>query len=132
MAWTFDAALTTPTDRVRVLIGDTNPDDPLLTDEAVAMYLPGGALACANERLAAAELAGALAARFAGRALSISEGGASVNWGDVAARYRQLAADLRAAAADVQGGALFDVAEWGLGPFGERDVLANAALRGLP
>lgn len=131
MTWSFDDSLATAKDRIRVLVGDTDADDPLISDEGIAMYLSGGALAQASERLSAAEVATAIAAKYARRATSISEGGASVNWGDLAKRYRDLAEQLRAtdAAGDGTGSGLFDWAEMALDPFSAREVVLNAALR---
>jgi hypothetical protein len=128
MSFTYD--LTTENGRVRLLVGATDVNDPLVTDEEIAVFLAGGALAQASERLAAAEVAAAIATTFIRRATSISEGGASVTWGDQAKRYRDLADSLRAAdaAADDASG-LFDWAEMAIDPFGAREILANDLLR---
>lgn len=133
MTWSFDDSLPTAKDRVRVLIGDTDAADQLLSDEAIAMYLPGGTLAKASDRLAAAECATAIAAKFIRKANSLSEGGGSVNWGDRAKAYRELAAGLFASdAADQSAGALFDIAEFAGDAFSARTRLNNELLRGAP
>ena len=124
--------LTTAVGRVRVMIGDTDETDLILTDAMIGLYVSGGALAQSSEYLAAAESAGAIAAKFARRAQSISEGGASVNWGDMAKRYRELALHLRATdeanEVDTADG-LFDWAEQIPDEFSARERLRNEILR---
>jgi hypothetical protein len=60
MTWIYDDALGTARDRVRLLVGDIDSADPLISDEAIALYLPGGSLGQASEaaayRTRAAEL----------------------------------------------------------------------------
>lgn len=129
MTWSYDDALAAAKDRVRIMIGDVDETSPLLSDEAIAMYVPGGTLGQSSERLAAAECAVAIAARLATRAISISEGGSSVNWGDVAKRYRDLADQLHAADAAGDGTGLFDIAEWAVDEFSARELIRNELLR---
>jgi hypothetical protein len=135
VSWSFDEALSTDTDVVRYLAGDTDPNDPLVSDELIAVYLTGGALEQTSVRLAAAEVATAIAASFARRPLGISAGGTQVNWGVMVDRYTTIANGLRkaedaalAAANDVTG--LFDVAELAVDAFGAREILANGLSRG--
>lgn len=133
--FTYD--LTTGIGQVRLLVGDVDENSYLVEDEAIAVFLAGGALELGSTRLAAAEVAMAMAATFAGRATSLSEGGASVNWGDRAKQYRDLATALRTADAEITAAAdgaegLFDIAEFAIAPFGTREVLANDLLRSSP
>lgn len=57
MSWSYDATqlATSPKDQIRLLIGDTNSDDPLIQDEEVNYYIDQhpndnarAALACVN------------------------------------------------------------------------------------
>ena len=92
MAWTYDPALATDADRVRLLIGDTNAADPLLSDEEIAAMLTqeGGITE------AAARAAETLVIVCGRKAQEVSDDiGQRVKYGDLAALYRTLAARLR-------------------------------------
>lgn len=130
MTWSLDESLPTAKDRVRVLVGDTDATDPLISDEGIAVFLSGGALEQTSERLAAAEVATAIAAKFARRPLSMKEGGGEVNWGVMVNRYTELAKQLREAdAASESMDGLFDWAEMVIEPFGARERLDAELLR---
>ena len=130
MTWSFDESLPSAKDRVRDLINDVDPNNPILSDESIAVYLSGGSQEQTSELLAAACCLEKIATRFAQRATSISEGGGSVNWGDRSKRYSELAAQLRATAANQESaGGLFAIAEFAIPPFGDREVLRNDLLR---
>jgi len=91
MSWTFgNDPRNSVRDRVRVLIGDTNPAQPLLEDEVIDWLIERER----NELLAAAKAAEAIAARFA-READISVGDLSVKYSNLAAQYLELAASLR-------------------------------------
>lgn len=98
MAWTYGAdPLNDPTDEVHFLAGDTDPDDPLLQDEEIALLLamypkPVGKPAY----LAAAAACDAIAARF-GRQMQRSIGDLAASAQQKFEHYLQLAAQLRAA-----------------------------------
>lgn len=70
------AALDLPANQVRFLIGDTDLAQPLLTDDEIAAYLPGGLLAEATVIAAAIALLDGLIARAAYN-VDTREGGAS-------------------------------------------------------
>ncbi len=70
------AALDQPANLVRFLIGDTDLAQPLLTDDEVAAYLPGGVLGEATTIAAAIALLDGLVARAAFN-VDVSEGGAN-------------------------------------------------------
>lgn len=126
--------LTTAVGRVRVMIGDVDETDLLLTDAMIATYLPGGALAQTSEYLAGAECATAIAARFARYPLAMAEGGASVNWGVMAKRYTDIANDLRKTDETISGGdadGLFDWAEFAIDDFSARERMRNEITRDL-
>jgi hypothetical protein len=129
MTWSFDDTLPTAKDRIRDLIGDINEATPILSDESIGVYLAGGAQEQANESLAAACCLEKMAARVAGRATSISEGGSSVSWGDIAKRYREQAAQLRSLDAVGDGSGLFEIAEFAVDEFSARELLRNDLLR---
>lgn len=129
MSWSFDDALSTDKDVIRYLIVDIDSASPLVSDEFIALYVSGGSLAQSSVRLAAAEVTTAIAAKYAGRAISISEGGSSVNWGDLSKRYRDLAAELRAADAAGDDTGLFEIAEFAF-PTNVDELLYASALRG--
>jgi hypothetical protein len=129
VTFSFDDSLPTALDRIRDAIGDTDENNPILSNESIAGYLDGGTQAQASELLAAAACLDKMAVRVAGRAVSISEGGTSVNWGDVAKRYRDQAAAFREQDAFGDGNAAFDWAEMNLSPFGSGEILRNSLLR---
>ena len=93
MAWSYDPTLAGDADRVRLLLGDTNSADPLLSDEEIAamLTLEGSVQA------ATAHAADALALIFARKANSVTDDiGQRVSYGDRAGTFRQLAARMRA------------------------------------
>lgn len=69
------AALDQPSNQVRFLIGDTDLKQPLLTDDEIAAYLPGGLLGEATVIAAAIALLDGLVARAAYN-VDMREGGA--------------------------------------------------------
>lgn len=127
--WTYDDALTTPKDRVRFIIQDVDETDQLLSDEGVGIYLPGGALGQASETLAAASAARAIGTKFARRAMSISEGGASTNWGDRSKRYFDLAVTLETQGEEIDATGLFDWSEQVIDDFSARERFRDQIIR---
>lgn len=118
--------------QVRALIQDIDETDLMLSDDVIALVVPGGSLGQSSIHLAAAESARMIGAKFARRANSISEGGASVNWGDLSKKFYDLAAKLRAddeasASGDAEG--LFDWAEQVPDQFSARERMRNEILR---
>lgn len=96
MAATYDPLLPTDRDRLRFRLGDTDvPDNALVSDEQYDAMI-----AASGWRIAGAELAEGLAARFAQEPDSVSIGGTiSVSWRSMIARWIGVAAQLRAEAA---------------------------------
>jgi hypothetical protein len=91
MGWTFtNDPANSVRDRVRILIGDTNPAEPLISDEVLDWIISKEA----NEILAAARAADVIAARFA-READIAVGDLSVKYSSIATRYFELAESLR-------------------------------------
>lgn len=94
-------SITSDKDRVRLLIGDTDENDPLLYDEEIVEILSqrtvldssGGTLGV-NVPAAAADAAGAIAAKYA-RSFNFSEDGQSFQAGQRVAHYTELARQLR-------------------------------------
>lgn len=93
MTWTYASDFTAAKDRVRVLIGDTDITDPLITDEEIALYTTG-LMAQANDYLAAASVCDAIAAKMSRRA-DMSTGGSSVSLSQQTAAYERKARELR-------------------------------------
>lgn len=96
MTWTYSMDPTSSKkDAVRFLIGDTNPDDPMLQDEEIQFNL---AEVNSDVYRASSNSCYSLAARFTGEAQSTSKsvGGLSISrsLGDKAQRYERLAKDL--------------------------------------
>lgn len=93
MAWTYDPSklASVPTYRVRLEIGDTEPDDRLLQDEEIADALARNGNA---EMGAAALCAERVAAKFS-RQATVSTGQVSVQYAERARTYRELAGRLR-------------------------------------
>jgi len=76
LTWTYSAVpACCPKDAVRFWIGDTDPDDPLVTDEEIVFALQSEG---SNTKLAAAEILMALAAKFS-RAVDTKLGDYSVS-----------------------------------------------------
>lgn len=123
--------------RIRVMIGDTDESDQMLTDAMIAVYATGGALAQASEYLSAAACADAIAAKLSQRVTSFTADGATFNWGSTggpAKRYLDLADRLRKTheqneETNVDG--LFDWAEFAVDDFSARERLENQILRGV-
>lgn len=94
-------AVTSDRDKVRLQVGDTNEDDPLLYDDEIDALITartlldssGGTLGV-NIPAAAADAAGAIAAKFA-RQFDFGEDGQSFRASQRVAHYTQLARDLR-------------------------------------
>ena len=102
MSWTFgNDPQNSIRDRVRILIGDTNPAEPLLEDEVLDWLIKREV----NEFLAAARAAEALAARFA-READIAVGDLSLKYSELASHYLELAASLREQFASDAAGAI--------------------------
>lgn len=94
MTFTYSTAVSTDRDKVRLMLGDTDPGDAKFSDEEIA-----GALAIyGTTSLTAAALADSLAAKYSGRT-SISVDGLSVNYAARVAQYSALADRLRSASA---------------------------------
>lgn len=129
MTWSYDDSLTDAKDQIRFLLQDTDEADPLLSDEGIGLYVPGGSLGQATVTLAAAECARAIGAKFSRRAMSMSEGGTSTNWGDRAKRYFDLADQLKATDAETSATGLFDWAEFAVDDFSAREIIRNDLLR---
>lgn len=64
MTWTYDSTLTATKDQVRLLVGDTDVNEPLLQDEEIAFLLTENG----TMRYAAVEAANAIAGLFARKA----------------------------------------------------------------
>ena len=92
-------AVTTDRDKVRLLLGDTNEDDPLLYDDEVDAFLAqrvivvnGGTTY--NVVAAAADCAGAIAAKYA-REFNFAEDGQSFQRAQRVGHYQALERTLR-------------------------------------
>lgn len=92
MTATFDASLGSLTDHIRLALGDTDTDAPLLQDETIAAKL--AALPYCE---ALAQLADGLATEFAQRPDQYEEsGGVQITWSERVTAWQKLAADARA------------------------------------
>lgn len=90
MAWTYTAnPMNVPVDHIRLLIGDTDQQDPLLQDEEIAFMLEQHS----NPKKAAAECCILLYARYA-RQVNYSIGPESVQAGERAKAFKALAKTL--------------------------------------
>lgn len=96
MAWTYTSdPSNVERDAVRFLVGDTDSDDPLISDEEIAFFLSEFPQSAYH---AAAEVADSIAAKFArevshsGDGLSYSAEQLQSNYADLAARLRRQAA----------------------------------------
>jgi hypothetical protein len=99
MTWSFDdsALASSKKDQVRLMIGDTDTTDQLVSNEAIVFYL--------SERgdsvsLAAADCCDIIAAKFS-REVDTKNGALSVSASQRAAAYRKLSEDLRAQGAEL-------------------------------
>lgn len=90
MAWTYDVALPTNKDKVRLLTGDVDTTDQLISDEGIAFLLTQEP----NVYLAASATASAIAGGLA-RKISRSIGDVSVALQQQYEHYVEIAADLR-------------------------------------
>lgn len=120
--------------KVRLLCQDTDTDDPYFTYEEIQAFLT---LESGDVRLAAAQALDAIASsetltlkkiRQLGGALETDGPAVAKSLREHAAALRKQVADLATGGASVDG--LFDIAEMGIGPFGRREIIRNAALRG--
>lgn len=101
MTWSFSEASlsTSEKDQVRLLIGDTDTTDQLISDEAINFYLVQRGQ---SVNLAAADACDSIAAKFA-RQVDTKNGALSVSASQRSEAYRKLGADLRAQNAEVCG-----------------------------
>lgn len=93
MTWSYAQDFSLARDRVRLLVGDTDVTDPLVTDEEIALYTTG-TFAQPNDYLAAASVCDAIAAKMSRRA-DMSVGGASVSLSQQVSNYERKARELR-------------------------------------
>lgn len=90
MTWTYDNDPTgVPRDEVRLLVGDTDATDQLITDEEIAYSLAKNP----NPYRAAADMARVIAAKFA-RLVTASVGSVSESASDLWTHYKDLAKEL--------------------------------------
>lgn len=92
MSWTFLNS-TSDLDKVRLMVGDTDSDDQLLTDESIDIALTSNS----DTMKAAAYCARLIAAKFT-RLVSKSIGGRSISYSNLASQYLNLAKELTDAA----------------------------------
>lgn len=97
MAATYDPSLTTPKDKVRFLIQDTNIATAMLQDEEINFVLTD----YPNYKLAACVCAETLSLKFASMPQEKKIGNLSLTYGDRAKKYSDLANKLRAQASKV-------------------------------
>ena len=98
MTWTYTDPATSTRDELRFMVGDTDTDDQLLSDEEIAYLL----VAWINVPVAASKAASAIAARFS-RLADKSVGELRISLSQKVASYRQLAVDLMRQAGAVCG-----------------------------
>ena len=98
MTWTYGPTFSLARDRIRLLIGDTDSSDQLVSDEEIAVYVTGGQLAQSSDYLSAAMVCDAIAAKMSRRA-DMSAGGSSVSLSQQATAYQTKARHLRRQAA---------------------------------
>lgn len=93
MAWTYDVTelATSAIAQVRLTIGDTDPNDPLMQDEEIQFVLGQAA----GDVMSASVLCCDFLVRRFGKMASYSLGAYSVNYSKRAEVFRQLAADFR-------------------------------------
>ena len=89
MAWSFDPALPTDKDKVRLYIGDTDETNPQVADETIDATL----VEYPDPMLAAAVISRSLAAQY-GRQVTYRAGDVSENSSDLAKFYLDLAKEL--------------------------------------
>ncbi|MBI1756193.1 MAG: hypothetical protein HYR64_03700 [Fimbriimonas ginsengisoli] len=102
MSFSFDPSLHAPRDHARLALGDTDAASPLLDDETL-----DAKLSSSGYLEAVAQLAEALATRFAQEPDRYSEGqaGLSAQWTQRIAAWRKLAEDCRSGRIAPPGGA---------------------------
>ena len=93
MTWLYASDFSLARDRVRLLVGDTDSTDPLVTDEEIAAYTTG-LMAQPNDYLAAASVCDAIAAKMSRRA-DMSVGSSSVSLSQQVTQYERKARELR-------------------------------------
>lgn len=101
MSWSYDPALSTDKDKVRLFIGDTDTTAQLFSDEEISALL----VSVPSPSLAAALLADAQAAKYS-RFSAISIDGASFAYQQRADMFRTLANRLRAQATATEAGGI--------------------------
>ncbi len=116
MAWSYSNTLTTPKDRVRYLLGDTDTTAQLEQDETV-----DAAITLYGEALGTATLAEGLASRFARAPDTFGDGGLSVSWRERVQTWLKLAATIRSREASLAA-AVIGGSGYLLGSRGERVV----------
>ena len=90
MSWTFENDYSLDRDKIRLLVGDTDTNEQLVADEAIAWALTEEG----NIYLAAAIIAESIASTFARKA-DTSVGDIKINCSTMASNYMAKAADLR-------------------------------------
>ena len=95
MAWTYNTALTTDRDRLRLLVGDIDTTDQQLTDEALDFLLSTVTDGTTKLEATAAAACRALAAKYA-RRVDFAQGDFSTSASQRAERYSALAAEFQA------------------------------------
>jgi hypothetical protein len=93
MSYTYSGSpAASPVDATHFYLGDTNPSDPISTDEECAFALGANRQ---NPMLAAAFLAETKAAQFAMRPSQVKRGDRTTSYGDAAQAFLVLARQLR-------------------------------------
>jgi hypothetical protein len=105
-------------DAVRFLLGDTDSNEPLLSDEEISYALNKWMTIHGTVEYTASVLALNIAARYA-REASVSADGVSVQLGQVANQFRDLAASLREQHKNLLVGGVPDVG--GVSPYEQLD-----------
>lgn len=94
MAWTYDPVVGTSKDKIRLLIGDTDEDNPILQDEEIDLFVT---LASGSVNRAAAHAARGIASRLSQKA-NKSVGDLRIFYSDRTTSYLDLACKLDAQA----------------------------------
>lgn len=123
MSWTYSGdPSSSDIDEVRYLVGDTDTNEQLVSDEeinyALATWLP----IYGTKQWVAAAVAEQLAGQFA-REVSYSADGVSISLGDLASKFVERAAQLRAQHHSLLVGAVPDVG--GISPYEQPDPLTK-------
>lgn len=120
MAWSYTGSPTSSTkDEIRFLIGDTDTNDQLLTDEEIT-YLLDTWLDVHGTTLYVASMACETIAAKLTREISYSADGVSVSLSELQAKYDRQAESLRAQHKELLVGGAPDVG--GISPYGEPDL----------